>query len=97
MGHSLLPSGTCATLISETLSLRDLRYLDASSIGGVPIADLEKKGVPVKDLEAQYYAQRKRIVGFPSEDGVPLPDNAPAIVAKVLPFGRFASNPCIAC
>jgi hypothetical protein len=63
-------------------NITDLRSVDVSAIGGIPVADLEKKGVPVKDLERQYYRQQKRLFGFPSEDGVALPDNAPATIAK---------------
>ncbi len=44
------------------------------------------QGVPVKDLEKQFYKQKgtaRRLFAFPSEDGVALPDNAPATIAKV--------------
>lgn len=44
------------------------------------------QGVPVKDLEKQFYKQKgtaRRLFAFPSEDRVALPDNAPATIAKV--------------
>jgi hypothetical protein len=53
-------------------NISDLGSVDAAALGGVPIGDLEKA----------HEKQVKRLWVFPSEDGVALPDNAPAVVAK---------------
>lgn len=54
-------------------NIADIRSFEPSSIAGVPIAELEKA----------YGGRQKTLYAFPNEDGVALPDNAPATIAKV--------------
>ena len=61
---------------------QDMEIADVDSIGGVPVADLQKAA------RSKQVEQVKRLYAFPSEDG-PMPDDAPAAIAKVQACSTF--------